>query len=131
MSRLNWDETGKRKYENGISHGVLYTQYPQIEFVPNASRDIYTDRMSYHPGTGGYRIYGLGAIGGNEFAICPAYVGEYPTGWNVEYEVIDGIIVPSDPNIYRTRWINAGTIPPSYTTAWVNTNIIIRAITKP
>lgn len=28
MSRLNWDETGKRKYENGISHVALYTRVP-------------------------------------------------------------------------------------------------------
>ncbi len=28
MSRLKWDETGKRKYENGVSHVVLYTKVP-------------------------------------------------------------------------------------------------------
>lgn len=28
MSRLKWDESGKRKYENGISHVALYTKVP-------------------------------------------------------------------------------------------------------
>lgn len=26
MSRIVWDKTGEKKYENGISHGVLYTK---------------------------------------------------------------------------------------------------------
>ena len=28
MSKLTWDDTGKRLYELGVDHGVLYVQDP-------------------------------------------------------------------------------------------------------
>jgi hypothetical protein len=33
MSRLIWDATGQRRYENGIDHGVLYIPNAQNEYV--------------------------------------------------------------------------------------------------
>lgn len=62
MSKLVWDETGKRTYETGVDHGVLYPQsggkYPKgvawngltsVSESPSGAEDnpLYADNMKY------------------------------------------------------------------------------------
>lgn len=62
MSKLVWDETGKRTYETGVDHGVLYPQsegkYPKgvawnglisVSENPSGAEDnpLYADNMKY------------------------------------------------------------------------------------
>lgn len=123
MSRLNWDATGKRKYENGISHGVLYTQYPIFKLEVSPRGLAYSYKHHAQP-AGGYRTFNFFTstnIAGKEYAYYPAFLGDYPTGWNVEWEEVDGVVLSKDPSIVRTEW-NVTTPGGGKEVAWINTN---------
>lgn len=100
MARLTWDETGKRLFETGVDHGVLYVTDAEGNYKPGVAwngltqisespdgaepNDQYADNIKY------FSIRSAEELNGTIEAFM------YPDEWNAcdgNVEVADGVVI--------------------------------------
>lgn len=114
MAKLTWDETGKRIYETGVDHGVLYTKNSSGEYKPGVAWNGLTTVTESPSGAEETKLYAdnikyLSLLSAEDFGFTvECYT--YPDEWEAcdgSYEAAEGVVIGQQPRAtfgmcYRT-----------------------------